>query len=301
MKAPPYPPTTLAKGWRFELDHEAIDRSDTWSLTPTELRPWLLMLWLVAWKQSPCGSLPNDDELIAAHIGMPIETFKLHRRALMRRWWEASDGRLYHDVVTRRVLEMLAKRERDAARTRANRAKQAQAEEPQTVAASHSGVTRDTGVTHTGVAGEFATSTSTRGNTHIPTECVVDSAAPSPVDCSEIEPSIRIGRGVGYAVPPCPKEKIVALYHARCVPPMASVAVLNAARQKRIIARWRDVCIHERLTEQQALEVFDGVFARAAKSKHLTGRNTTGWRADFDWLLQPGSFVRVVEGYWDGR
>ena len=107
----PYPADTRAKGWRFELDHERIEQSDTWALAPAELRPWLLMLWLTAWRQEPCGSLPNDDELIAAKIGMPLKAFTKVRAKLMRNWWLAEDGRLYHDTVALRVTEMLTARD----------------------------------------------------------------------------------------------------------------------------------------------------------------------------------------------
>ena len=30
--AAPYPAITRAKGWRFELDYEQVDQSDTWAL-----------------------------------------------------------------------------------------------------------------------------------------------------------------------------------------------------------------------------------------------------------------------------
>lgn len=112
----PYPADVRAKGWRFELDHERIEQSDTWALAPADVKPWLLMLWLTAWRQEPCGSLPADDELIAAKTGMPLKTFAKVRGKLMRGWWQAEDGRLYHDTVTKRVLEMLAAR--DAERRR---------------------------------------------------------------------------------------------------------------------------------------------------------------------------------------
>lgn len=93
MAEAPYPADTRAKGWRFELDHERIQQSDTWALAPAEVRPWLLMLWMTAWVQEPCGSLPKDDLLIAVRIGMPIKTFNKNRDALMRGWWLAADGR----------------------------------------------------------------------------------------------------------------------------------------------------------------------------------------------------------------
>jgi hypothetical protein len=117
----PYAADTRAKGWRFEIDHERIRQSDTWALARAEIRPWLLMLWLVAWEQAPCGSLPADEALIAARIEMPAKTFAKHKAVLLRGWKQAEDGRLYHPVITERVLEMVSYREKAATRKAAYR------------------------------------------------------------------------------------------------------------------------------------------------------------------------------------
>ncbi|MHB0992703.1 MAG: DnaT-like ssDNA-binding domain-containing protein [Burkholderiales bacterium] len=119
----PYPPDTRAKGWRFEIDHERIRQSDTWALASPEVRPWLLMLWMVAWEQTPCGSLPSDDELIAARIGMSTKIFAKNKAVLMRAWYQAEDGRLYHPTITSRVLEMLETKQKEKDRKAAYRAK----------------------------------------------------------------------------------------------------------------------------------------------------------------------------------
>jgi hypothetical protein len=116
VSAIPYPSDTRAKGWRFELDYERIRQSDTWALAAPEIRPWLLMLWMTAWEQTPCGSLPDDDELIAARIGMDLEQFQSAKKRLMRGWWVAEDGRLYHNTMVERVLEMLETRDKERAR-----------------------------------------------------------------------------------------------------------------------------------------------------------------------------------------
>lgn len=121
----PYPPETRAKGWRFELDLEQISQSDTWALASPDLRPWLLMLWSISWQQVPCGSLPNDDEIIAARIGMKPAAFKKARAVLLRGWWAADDGRLYHPTVTQRVLTMLETKQKEKDRKAAYRAKMA--------------------------------------------------------------------------------------------------------------------------------------------------------------------------------
>jgi len=112
----PYQESVKARGWLFSLDPERIEASDTWALAPAEIRPWLLMLWLKAWQSIPCGSLPPDDSVVAAKMGMPLIQFQSHRAVLMRGWWRASDGRLYHPVITERVLDMITRRRNDADR-----------------------------------------------------------------------------------------------------------------------------------------------------------------------------------------
>ena len=37
------------------------------------------------------------------------------------------------------------------------------------------------------------------------------------------------------------------------------------------------------------------------RSPHCTGCNDRGWRADFDFLLQPASLIRTLEGRYEGR
>jgi hypothetical protein len=115
---PPYPADTRAKGWRFELDYERLEQSDTWVLAPADLKPWLLMLWLTAWKQRPAGSLPSSPELVAAQIGMPAHLFSAAQAILLRGWKLHADGRLYHPAMTSIVMAMVETRDRTAERKR---------------------------------------------------------------------------------------------------------------------------------------------------------------------------------------
>lgn len=126
LPAPPYPRELRARGWRFEFDTERIKSSDTWAIAGPELRPWLLMLWMTAWDNHPVG-LPGDERAIAGQIGMNLREFQEHRDVLMRGWQMASDGRLYHPVLTERVVEMSLKRQKDAARMAIHRQKKNQA------------------------------------------------------------------------------------------------------------------------------------------------------------------------------
>jgi len=119
----PYPADTRAKGWRFELDLERVMQSDTWALASPDHRPWLLMLWAVAWQQVPCGSMPSEEALIAARLGMKAASFRKVKDVLMRGWWAAEDGRLYHDTITERVIDMMGRKEGERKRKAEYRAR----------------------------------------------------------------------------------------------------------------------------------------------------------------------------------
>lgn len=150
---PPYASDTRAKGWRFELDYEQIEQSSTWALASAEAKPWLLMLWFTAWKQVPCGSLPADEQVIAALIGIAPKVWQKHSKVLLRGWSEVG-GRLYHDTLARRVHEMMTRRRSDSDRKAAERARKA-AES----AANPPGVTPESHVTPTGLHRESSTGT----------------------------------------------------------------------------------------------------------------------------------------------
>ncbi len=118
LKPAPYPPDTRAKGWRFELEYERIEQSDTWAIAEEVpmAQHALLFMWLAAWKQEPCGSFPNDEAVIRSKCRVPPKVWATVRDVLMRGWWLADDGRLYHPTITARVLEMLEYRSANAKR-----------------------------------------------------------------------------------------------------------------------------------------------------------------------------------------
>lgn len=194
-RPPPYPPDTRAKGWRFELNYEQIDQSDTWALAASagqEGRPLLLMQWLVAWRQTPCGSLPADESIIAALVGISTKTWAKYRSVLMRGWWKADDGRLYHPTLTQRVAEMMRKRRSDADRQAGRRAKTA-AEVP----SDTDGLTRESRVTPDGLGSESSTGT---GTDIPPTEANASSGGRAPEAYGLISGALRRA-GVPDAAP----------------------------------------------------------------------------------------------------
>ena len=158
MQHPPYPATTKAGGFKFELDCERIAQSDTWALAAPYQRPLLLMLWFIAWQQTPCGSLPKDDTLNAARLGMEPDVFQSNKAILLRGWIEADDGRLYHPIITQPVLEMMGRKASNAQRQAAYRQRRLVVRNNETYEKHHT----DNVVTHySGVSNDTTTTTNT--------------------------------------------------------------------------------------------------------------------------------------------
>lgn len=82
------------------------------------------------------------------------------------------------------------------------------------------------------------------------------------------------------------KEKeIIDCFHENCSG-LPKIQVLTKARKKSINARIGDYGI-EKVKE---------VIKLAGESKFLAGNNRNEWTADFDWILKPTNFVKILEG-----
>lgn len=263
---PPYPPDTRAKGWRFEIDHERIHQSDTWALASACQRPWLLMLWLVAWQQTPCGSLPDNDELIAARLGMPPDEFEQHRAILLRGWQKANDGRLYHQVISQIVLEMLRRKTRETERKADYRSRQKALDVPTLSHGTDAGRTRESG-------GNDDTGT---GTSRLPTS--------NDVGCHQAPPDDQLV---------CPHQQIIAIYH-QFLPANPQIRKWTPTRAAHLRARWAED------KSRQSLEYWQRFFAYVAESAFLTGQASSNGRRPFtpglEWLVKDENFTKIREG-----
>ena len=70
---------------------------------------------------------------------------------------------------------------------------------------------------------------------------------------------------------------------------LAKVVKVTDTRRKQIQARLREYDPDD----------WSKALTAIYKSKFLCGENDRGWKADFDFLLQPKSFVKLVEGAYD--
>jgi hypothetical protein len=101
--------------------------------------------------------------------------------------------------------------------------------------------------------------------------------------------------------PPCPADKIVALYH-ELLPTCRQVAVITETRRSHLQQRWLEMyAAGEFKTQDEGLAAFADYFKYVSRSAFLTGRaKAVGDRkpfvADLEWLVKPGNFAKVIEG-----
>jgi hypothetical protein len=78
-----------------------------------------MTLWLRSWDQVPAGSLPADERSLCrlAELGRDLRTWRKIAPDALHGWFTASDGRLYHPVVTEIVTEAWERKKQRSNRT----------------------------------------------------------------------------------------------------------------------------------------------------------------------------------------
>jgi hypothetical protein len=85
-------------------------------------------------------------------------------------------------------------------------------------------------------------------------------------------------------------EFIVENYHSLC-PKMNKVAVINDLRKGFINSR----------VGEYGLEKVISVIRKAGESPFLNGNNDKAWKADFEWILRPTNFIKIMEGKYNNN
>lgn len=90
--------------------------------------------------------------------------------------------------------------------------------------------------------------------------------------------------------PPLTKKEVLEAWDERMVPlGLPAVRKMTAQRERQLKARLKD----------STIEDWQRAFDAIERSPFLRGENDRGWRADFDFLLQPKSFTKLIEGAYD--
>lgn len=119
--------------------------------------------------------------------------------------------------------------------------------------------------------------------------------APRTVKEPSIEPSPLVDgdESIKVSKAKCSPQAIVDLFN-KTIPEFPQVVMLTKERIERIKARWNDSVVH------QDMEFWAEYFALVRSSSFLMGEvpasGGTAFRCNFDWLIAPRNFVKVVEG-----
>lgn len=85
-------------------------------------------------------------------------------------------------------------------------------------------------------------------------------------------------------------NNVIELYHTLC-PKLSKVAKVSDDRKKHINARLSEF----------GIEKFTEVLRLAGESDFLNGKNERTWKADFDFIINPNKFIKILEGKYSNK
>jgi hypothetical protein len=94
------------------------------------------------------------------------------------------------------------------------------------------------------------------------------------------------------ATAPAPLPPEAQIWNSKVKGKFAEVASFNPTRMRHLKAR---------RTDSYWVENFEAAVDRLCASNFAAGSNDRGWKADFDFVLQPESITRTMEGRYDDR
>jgi len=105
------------------------------------------------------------------------------------------------------------------------------------------------------------------------------------IDTSETYDSHMEGEGEGKDKSKIDYESVVENYHSLC-PKLNKVIVINDLRKGFMNTR----------VGEYGMEKVIAVMRMAGESEFLNGKNEKAWKADFEWIMRPQNFVKILEG-----
>jgi len=124
MIEPPVPSECNLTDFKFmPLEVARLRKSKSWLLAKRkpEIGFYMINLWSAAWHNVPAGSLEDDDDQLADQAMCDPKRWPKVREEALRGWVKATDGRLYHNIVTEKVLEAWGAKRDQRNRTEAAR------------------------------------------------------------------------------------------------------------------------------------------------------------------------------------
>lgn len=94
------------------LQIERLQRSRAWLICKRrpELAFFMINVWMASWGEVPCGSMEDDDDVLADAACCDPRRWPSIRGDVMRGWVRREDGRLHHPVVQEIAADTWSKR-----------------------------------------------------------------------------------------------------------------------------------------------------------------------------------------------
>lgn len=110
-------------------------------------------------------------------------------------------------------------------------------------------------------------------------------------EIEEIEEAEEDNTSLSASQTECPYSQIRDLYHQICIS-YPAIKAIDGNRKKAVAARWRTY---------RSLDTFENLFRLAEASPFLKGENERNWFADFDWMMKPTNFTKILERKYEGQ
>lgn len=308
MTAPLTPADCDLRSFPFmPLEVDRLLESDLFALSSGDAFKAAFTLWAKSWRQVPAASIPDNEAWLARAVCMTLDQWTAVAPMALRGWVRCADGRLYHPVVACRALrawlEKIGLKDRSA-KGNATRHQgfvydpdhyaRRKAEAISLLARLQPDAAAEFGVVLTG--DETAPSGTASGSLG----CPMGTGSGSQLNKTELnqtQPN-STEREVSSSADDASADLDLALEAwrdtaARCG--LAQLRALNDTRRKKLLAILK---AHGLDGWREALEAVEASsFLRGAKP----GRDGRAWKVDFDFLVTPGRFLKVIEGaYADG-
>jgi hypothetical protein len=276
------------------LDVVRLRDSDLAGADNAEVFRASVISWCVAWHQLPAASLPDDDSKLARLLGYgkDVRAWKKVRDAGgLRGWILCTDGRLYHPVVAEKAVAAIASRAKQREKTEAARAAKAVKDAARRASTDEPSSGGQTQSDHT--AQNTVTVSVTDNVRTLRTEADTATATSSKVSegkVSKEEERIPVA-SLPRASDDC--DEAVAAWN--------QMAEQNGLSRVSKLTDTRRRSLRQRLNECDGIEGWSDAMRLVTESPHLLGHSRGGWKADFDFVLQQRSFVKLMEGAYGNR
>lgn len=253
---------------------QALRDADFTAISTAEEFRAAMMLWCAAWHQLPAASLPNDDRLLCklAGYGRDLKAWGAVRERAMHNFVLCSDDRWYHPTIADLALNAWERKRRDDDRTRhATEARRQRNGAKSNGAANHDDNRDD------------------KPSMNVTKENPPTSRPPREgkgIEQKGKEGSVEEGDGADV------RNAFDTWNDTASSIGLPVATSLSLHRQKGI---------RRRLSECGGIQGWLRALDKVAASDFLKGRNQQGWKADLDFILQPRSFTKLMEGSYDNR